>query len=195
MKSGKDLTAHTELKFRQVGQASKTEIAQKDLRHELDQREAKYVLEKSKTTAWLADEETKVDVPLLLKNQPELDVEKLQQYDDKDVEVNDSDDFDSSRCASCEHNILLFNALTLFLPPTLSDEDSDSDEDDSDDDDDDEKELQAELERIRAERAAAQAKKLQEEKDIEEKLKRDSALKSNPLLTNEDSSAKVSHID
>ena len=168
MKSGKDLTAHTELKFRQVGQASKTEIAQKDLRHELDQREAKYVLEKSKTTAWLADEETKVDVPLLLKNQPELDVEKLQQYDDKDVEVNDSDDFDSS-----------------------SDEDSDSDEDDSDDDDDDEKELQAELERIRAERAAAQAKKLQEEKDIEEKLKRDSALKSNPLLTNEDSSAKL----
>lgn len=97
MKSGKDLTAHTELKFRQVGQASKNEIAQKDLRHELDQREAKYVLEKSKTTAWLAEEETKIDVPLLLKNQPELDVEKLQQYDDKDVEVNDSDDFDSSR--------------------------------------------------------------------------------------------------
>lgn len=83
---------------------------------------------------------------------------------------------------------------TLFLFPR-SDEDSDSDEDDSDDEDDDEKELQAELERIRAERAAAQAKKLQEEKDIEEKLKRDSALKSNPLLTSEDSSAKVSHIN
>lgn len=69
-----------------------------------------------------------------------------------------------------------------------SDEDSD---DDSDDEDDDEKELQAELERIRQERAAAQAKKLQEEKELENKLRSDSALKSNPLLNTDDSSAKV----
>lgn len=69
-----------------------------------------------------------------------------------------------------------------------SDED---DDDDSDDEDDDEKELQAELERIRQERAAAQAKKLQEEKELENKLRSDSAMKSNPLLNTDDSSAKV----
>lgn len=96
MTSGKDQTAHTKLKFRQFGQASHEEVNQRDLRSELEQRENKFVLEKDKTTAWLAKEEANIDVPLLLKNQPEMDSEKLQQYDDKDVEVDSDDDFDSS---------------------------------------------------------------------------------------------------
>ncbi len=66
-----------------------------------------------------------------------------------------------------------------------------SDESD-DDEDDDEQELQAELDRIREERAAAQAKKLQEEQEMNERLHRDTALKSNPLLNSlSDESAKV----
>lgn len=97
MTSGKDQTAHTKLKFRQLGQASEQEVSQKNLRYELEQKETKYVLEKDKNTAWLAKEEAKIDVPLLLKNQPELDSERLEKYDDKDAEVEDSDDFDSSR--------------------------------------------------------------------------------------------------
>jgi protein CWC15 len=173
MTSGKDQTAHTKLKFRQFGQASHEEVNQRDLRSELEQRENKFVLEKDKTTAWLAKEEANIDVPLLLKNQPEMDSKKLQQYDDKDVEVDSDDDFDSSGGESDK------------------DSDSDEDDDDDDDDDDEERELQAELERIRAERAVAQAKKIQDEKLIEEKMKRDSALKSNPLLSMEDSSAKL----
>lgn len=90
--------------------------------------------------------------------------------------------------------LIIFTSFFFLISFVHSNEDSDKDDSsdsDEDDEDDDEKELQAELERIRAERAAAQARKLQEEKDIEDKLRRDSALKSNPLLTTEDSSAKV----
>lgn len=56
--------------------------------------------------------------------------------------------------------------------------------------------MQAELERIREERAAAQAKKLAEEKALLDKQMRDEALKSNPLaaMVDEDSTAKVSLI-
>lgn len=55
-----------------------------------------------------------------------------------------------------------------------------SDEDDAEDDD--EAELQAELERIRQERALAQAKKEKEEQLLADKLRADQALRSNPLF-------------
>lgn len=55
-------------------------------------------------------------------------------------------------------------------------------DEEEDDDDDDEMELQAELERIKAERMTLQAKKELEERELDEKTKRDSALKGNPLL-------------
>ncbi len=76
--------------------------------------------------------------------------------------------------------------VTAFLSWSFSDESED-------DDDDEEAELQAELERIREERAAAQAKKAQEEKEMSEKVKRENALKSNPLVDFGDDSAKVSN--
>ena len=57
-----------------------------------------------------------------------------------------------------------------------------SDDEDEDDEDDDELELQRELERIKEERAAAQARKEQEESAMLELGKKDSALKGNPLL-------------
>lgn len=69
--------------------------------------------------------------------------------------------------------------------------DSDDDDKDSDDEDDEERELQRELERIREERAIAQAKRLQDEKDLEEKLRKDSSVKSNPLMMQDSSSAKM----
>lgn len=65
-------------------------------------------------------------------------------------------------------------------------------DDDDDSDEDDEMELQMELERIKAERAAALAKKTQEEAEIQEKKNTDNALKGNPLVNMGDSeSAKV----
>lgn len=114
--SGKDQTAHTQLKFRQVGQSSAAELQQKDFRHELDQRELKYTYEKDKKTAWLAQQEEKVDVPLLLRNQPELDVAKLEKYDDKDVEVEEDSDFDSSRFVlDVGRQFMLIVMALLFL--------------------------------------------------------------------------------
>jgi urease accessory protein UreE len=65
-------------------------------------------------------------------------------------------------------------------------------EEESDDEDDDEEELQAELQRIKAEREQAQAKKLQEDEELELRLKRESAMRGNPLAMIEENSAKVS---
>lgn len=164
--SAKDQAAHTTLKYRQAGQASGAEVKQKDFRAELAQKEQKYLLEKDKTTAWMAKEESKVNVPLLLKETAEAvqDDELHKTYDDEDVELNnnDSDGFDSS-----------------------------SEEDD--DEDDDEDELQAELERIREERAAAAARRAAEERELEDKMQKDQSLRSNPLTPFGDAgSAKVS---
>lgn len=97
--SGKDQIAHTKLKFRQPGQGVAEEIQQRDFRVELEKKEWQYTMAKSKDTAWLVKEEQKVDVPLLLKNQPDIDTEKIKKFDDSDVEVDYSDedsDFDSS---------------------------------------------------------------------------------------------------
>ena len=66
-----------------------------------------------------------------------------------------------------------------------------SSSEESDDEDDDEEELQAELKRIKEEREIAQAKKLQEDAEMEQHLKRESAMKGNPLSMIEENSAKV----
>jgi protein CWC15 len=63
--------------------------------------------------------------------------------------------------------------------------------DESDDEDDDEAELQAELARIKAEREQAQARKVQEDMEMEQRVKRDNAMKNNPLAMIEENSAKV----
>ena len=64
-----------------------------------------------------------------------------------------------------------------------------------DDDDDDELELMAELQRIKAEKAAAQLKLEQEEKAAAEQNKINSAMLSNPLLNNANADSKVRHLD
>ena len=63
--------------------------------------------------------------------------------------------------------------------------------DESDDEDDDEAELQAELARIKEEREVAQARRLQEEQEMEQRKHRESAIKGNPLTLIEENSAKV----
>lgn len=95
--SGKDQTAHTKLKFRKDGQASISEMKQKDLRSELEKQEAELSLNRKSAIAMIENEEKKVDVTLLLKNKPEIDEEVLKKYDDADVDAGSSDGFDSSR--------------------------------------------------------------------------------------------------
>lgn len=95
--SGKDQTAHTKLKFRQVGQATETEMKEKDLKHELSKKEAEISLDKRDAIAMIENEEKKVDVTLLLKDKPEINEEVLKKYDDADIDAGSSDGFDSSR--------------------------------------------------------------------------------------------------
>jgi hypothetical protein len=74
------------------------------------------------------------------------------------------------------------NILNFFL--ILSSEESE-------DEDDDDDELQAELQRIREEREAAQKRKIQEDLELQQRIQRESAMKSNPLAIIEEGSAKV----
>lgn len=93
----KDQAAHTKLKFRQLGQSTEVEVKNADLRYDLDRKEQEYLSQKNKAIAMILQEEKKVDVPLLIKNKPEVDEEILKKYDDSDVEDGSDDGFDSSR--------------------------------------------------------------------------------------------------
>lgn len=94
----KDQAAHTKLKYRQPGQSTLSEVGNTDdLRYELDRKEQEYASQKNKAITMILQEEKKVDVPLLLKNKPEIDQEVLKKYDDADVEGDSDDGFDSSR--------------------------------------------------------------------------------------------------
>lgn len=94
----KDQAAHTKLKYRQPGQSTLSEVGNTDdLRYELDRKEQEYASQKNKAITMILQEEKKVDVPLLLKNKPEIDQEVLKKYDDADIEGDSDDGFDSSR--------------------------------------------------------------------------------------------------
>lgn len=92
----KDQAAHTRLKFRQPGQSTQDDIKNSDLKYDLDRKEQEYVAQKNKAITMILQEEKKIDVPLLLKNKPEIDEEVLKKYDDADIDQSD-DGFDSSR--------------------------------------------------------------------------------------------------
>lgn len=181
--SGKDQTAHTKLKFRQFGQASQEELKQKkeQLKHALDEKEYKITLGNSKETKWMVsveEEEKKVNVEEILEKKPvvtQVTFEEIQEkYDDADI------DFDSVSSDASEENGDDAMGGKKQSEFDTSDED---DDDEDDDEEDDEAALQAELERIREERALAQARKEQEEKAFQERLAQEQALRSNPLLS------------
>ncbi len=124
--SGKDQTAHTKLKFRQIGQASVDEVKKKDFKKSLDVKEQKHVLENDKTTAWMAKdlaENPISDSPHLIKYQSELPiVEIAKKYDDADIDENSSvstssdreDSFDSSRFVLLNHLVVIMLRWCLF---------------------------------------------------------------------------------
>lgn len=94
----KDQVGHTKLKYRQIGQFTEDELKNKDFKHELDTKEQQFDNQKNKTMSLILNEEKKIDVTLLIKNQPEYNTETLKKYDDADINENESDDdFDSSR--------------------------------------------------------------------------------------------------
>jgi len=182
----KDQTGHTQLKFRQTGSSSTTAAAAAAPHGE--------AALPTKTAA-VIDEEKNVDVSALLQKssaQTELNAEVLKKYDDSDA-LRDSDTDDdepkpktaangsSSSSSSSSSRGAQRKENNVGSDDEEEDDDDDSDDDD-DDDEDDELALHAELERIKAERAAAAAKKEQEERELRENQTREGAMKSNPLV-------------
>lgn len=90
--SSKDQVSQTTLKFRQRGQSSEEESKVKNFREELETKEKKYSSATTKDI-WLAKEEEKVDIKLLLANDSTTSNQK--EYDDSDVSVASSTDSDS----------------------------------------------------------------------------------------------------
>jgi len=73
-------------------------LKNKDFRSDLEQKERVYEQQSKQSLSRIMQEERQVDVTLLLKNKPEIDLEVLKKYDDCDVNEGESDnDFDSSR--------------------------------------------------------------------------------------------------
>jgi protein CWC15 len=180
----KDQTGHTQLKFRQTGSSSSAAAAASQGEETVPTK-----------TAAVIDEEKNVDVSALLQKssaQTELNAEVLKKYDDSDA-LRDSDSDDDEPKTTAPGSSSSSGGAQRKENSVGSDEDDDDDdnddvdEDDDDDDDDDDDEddelaLHAELERIKAERAAAAAKREQEERELRENQMRDGAMKSNPLV-------------
>jgi hypothetical protein len=124
------------MKVRKPGQNTLEEIASKDLKKELEQKEAEH----------RANEAKKKQVEAL--NQPQLIEEFSKPKIEKSIDADDSDDSDDSSDSEKEE-----------VPKQKAEKkDSDSDSDsDSSDDEDDEEALKKELERLR---------KIKEEEEI-----------------------------
>lgn len=172
----KDQTGHTQLKFRQTGSSSSAAAAASQGEETVPTK-----------TAAVVDEEKNVDVSALLQKssaQTELNAEVLKKYDDSDA-LRDSDSDDDEPKTTAPGSSSSSGGAQRKENSVGSDEDEDDDDDDNDDDDDDEDDelaLHAELERIKAERTAAAAKREQEERELRENQMRDGAMKSNPLV-------------
>ena len=154
-RSKKDISGFTKMKYRQDGQASKRDLAGKDAKADIEERELEHFSKLSKEEFLSARDR---DLKLLEERERERETGRGGekgggvQLNDLDADVEDSD------------------------------QDVPSDEDSESDSDDDEAELLAELERIRAERAEQARAKEAEEAAREEAEARQMVAGGNPLL-------------
>lgn len=156
--SARDLPSHTKLKYRQSGQGTNDELAQRDLKRELEERERSSGRKDSRR-------------------------ERLRELDDrsKPLEIEEKRRrFDVEPGRGPVHGPSVEDADDASDPEDRKGEsDSDSDSDDSEDDT---AELLAELNRIKRERATEEAKKEAEKKQAAEKIRMDLILSGNPLM-------------
>lgn len=95
--SAKNLPGHTKLKFRQVGQSSVEELAHKDLRAELEEKERKHFAKGSRGGLAEFEDERKRDLQLLESapdGQARQLVPKAIDADDEDPDESESSDDD-----------------------------------------------------------------------------------------------------
>jgi protein CWC15 len=111
--SVKDQTAHTRMKYRAPGQASREEMLRRDLAEELERKEMQLLQEKRASLSAVEQEEKKVDAHkvLMLTASAEKPSEEqaphmasaaapptaAKKFDDSDARGSDSDGFGSSR--------------------------------------------------------------------------------------------------
>ena len=162
MLSAKDLATQTQLKYRADGQGSEAEIARKDLKAALAEKERDH----TKKFKGSFDEERSADLRLL---EATVQVSFPERLTAPILQPNaaDADYSDDSRDGSSSED---------------DDGDGDGDDDDDDDDDDEEAELLAELERIKRERAEDAARKAADGAEQLDKAEASELLRGNPLL-------------
>lgn len=180
--SSKDQAAHTKLKYRSRPQGPSASAP----------AAAEGGVGVGSKSAAVIDEEKGVDVSAVMLQKPKASAEIARRYDDSDAiqddgggrSGSDDDDDDKNKPAAGANS----SRASFGGVDDSDDADNNSDEDDNEDSssdqdsDDDEMALQAELERIKAERAAATAKREQEEREKREEEIKSGALKSNPLV-------------
>lgn len=154
MLSAKDLATQTQLKYRADGQGSEAEIARKDLKAALAEKERDH----TKKFKGSFDEERSADLRLL----------------EATVQVS----FPERLTAP----ILQPNAADADYSDDSRDGSSSEDDDGEDDDDEEEAELLAELERIKRERAEDAARKAADRAEQLDKAEASELLRGNPLL-------------
>jgi protein CWC15 len=177
MRSSKDASAHTKLKYRSAGQQmSKAEVIQRSL-EALDKAKGGGVGRR------VVDESTEKAAVAALEGEcgaarKEVDVAVLNKYDDgdDDDEVDFGGDGEKAGAAGAA-----VESDESDLDANSDDDDSDSDSDD-DSDDDEEVALAAELAKIRAEKEAAKRAAEEKERKEEEAKLTEAAMLGNPLL-------------
>ncbi|XP_027195812.2 spliceosome-associated protein CWC15 [Dermatophagoides pteronyssinus] len=158
--SSRDLPSHLKLKYRQHGQNSSDDVKTKDFRKELEERERLAQLEKDGKRGHIPNKQSSASHHSITQSNKKPRIEhqrttnNLSQLD-ADEKLDDDDDDDDIH------------------------EDSDSDEDSEDDT----QALLAELNRIKRERAAEEAKREEEQRNYENKIRMENILSGNPLLS------------
>uniref|UniRef100_A0AC34F6M2 Uncharacterized protein n=1 Tax=Panagrolaimus sp. ES5 TaxID=591445 RepID=A0AC34F6M2_9BILA len=142
--ASRDLPSHKTLKYRQVGQAHPDEVREKNLRHELEEKERE-IRDRKREREGITGAIEGTSIP------------------EKKQRVDTSFDVDADADEPAEDETL-------------------NDSDDDDDDSDDDAELMAELERIKKERAAEKARKEDEVREEQERIRHEAMIRGNPLL-------------
>lgn len=95
--SAKDQNGFTQMKYRQVGQASMSEMEERDLRRELAMKEEQHLRERRQVLQLIEEEERKVDVDkisLLLTNAASSSADN-KDFDDEDADEVEDDELQS----------------------------------------------------------------------------------------------------
>jgi hypothetical protein len=114
--SVKDQLGQKKLKFRQFGQATQNEMAVRDLRGEIDEKEKQSLTEGKRGFAAITNHSKAIEAPkLLLMDAPAINVDEIKsKYDDADAVEADSDSDLESRLDNFLFTAMFFVIFVLY---------------------------------------------------------------------------------